>query len=66
MTKNDAINMVANFKLNDKDTLWIWILVQIKLEVVQGGTYFRGIYSSTNGKQYKKSWKDLDELKNVD
>ena len=35
-------------------------------EVVQGGTYFRGIYSSTNGKQYKKSWKDLDELKNVD
>ena len=24
-----------------------------------GGTYFRDIYSSVNGKWYKKSWKQL-------
>ena len=30
MTKNNAINMFNNSKLYDKDTLRIWILVQIK------------------------------------
>ena len=31
-----------------------------------GKTYFRDIYYDTNGKWYKKSWKELDELKNTD
>ena len=31
-----------------------------------GGTYFRDIYSDINGKYYTKSWKELDELENVD
>ena len=31
-----------------------------------GGTYFRGIYSNVNGKWYKNSWKELDELKSID
>ena len=31
-----------------------------------GGTYFRDIYSSVNGKLYRKSWKEFDELKNID
>ena len=31
-----------------------------------GVTYFRDIYSSVNGKWYKKSWKELDQLKNID
>ena len=31
-----------------------------------GGTYFRDIYSSVKSKWYKNSWKDLDELKNID
>ena len=31
-----------------------------------GGTYFRDIYSGVNGKWYRKSWKELDELKNID
>ena len=31
-----------------------------------GGTYFRDIYSGINGKWYKKSWKDFDQLKNND
>ena len=31
-----------------------------------GGTYFRDIYSSINGKCYRKSWKEFDKLKNID
>ena len=31
-----------------------------------GGTYFRDIYSDINGKWYKKSWKEFDQLKNID
>ena len=31
-----------------------------------GGTYFRDIYSGVNGKWYRKSWKEFDELKNID
>ena len=31
-----------------------------------GGTYFRDIQSSVNGKWFKKSWKEFDQLKNID
>ena len=31
-----------------------------------GGTYFRDIYSGVNGKIYKNSSKEFDELKNID
>ena len=31
-----------------------------------GGTYFRDIYSSINAKWYKNSWKEFDELKDID
>ena len=30
------------------------------------GTYFREIYSGINGKWYRKSWKEFDDLKNID
>ena len=30
-----------------------------------GGTYFRAIYSSVNGKWYKNSWKEFDVLKDI-
>ena len=30
-----------------------------------GETYFRNIYSSVNNKWYKNSWKESDELKNI-
>ena len=33
---------------------------------VFGGTYFRDIYSSINGKWYKNSWKEFHQLENVD
>ena len=29
------------------------------------GTYFGDIYSGINGKYYRKSWKEFDELKNI-
>ena len=31
-----------------------------------GGKYFRDIYSSINGKWYKHSWKEFDQLKDID
>ena len=31
-----------------------------------GGIYFRDIYSGVTGKWCKKSWKELDQLKNID
>ena len=31
-----------------------------------GGTYFRDIYFSVNNKWYKNSWKEFNELKNID
>ena len=40
------------------------------VEVIKEGafrrTYFRDIYFSVNGKWYKKSWKEFDQLKNID
>ena len=37
------------------------------IEVIKKGsfrqTYFRDIYSGVNGKWYRKSWKEFDELK---
>ena len=41
-------------------------LVEVIKEELKGGTYFRGIYSGVNGKWYRKSWKEFDELKNID
>ena len=40
--------------------------VEIIKEGAFGGTYFRDIYSSVNGTWYKKSWKEFDQLKNID
>ena len=31
-----------------------------------GGTYFRDIYSGVNDKFYKNSWKEFEELKDID
>ena len=41
-------------------------LVEVLNESAFGGTYFRDIYSSFDGKWYKKLWKEFDELKNID
>ena len=41
-------------------------LVEIFREGAFGGTYFRDIYSRINEKCYRKSWKEFDQLKNID
>ena len=40
--------------------------VEIIKKGALAGTYFRDICSSINGKWYRKSWKDFEELKNID
>ena len=40
--------------------------IEVIREDAIGGTYFRDIFSSINGKWYKNSWKEFDQLKNVD
>ena len=40
--------------------------VEIIREGAFGGTYFRDIYSVINGRWYKNSWKEFDQLKNID
>ena len=42
------------------------IPIKVIRENVFGGTYFRDIYSGINGKWYKKSWEEFDQLKNID
>ena len=39
--------------------------VEVIKEVAFGGTYFRDIYSGVNETWYKKSWKEFDQLKNI-
>ena len=40
--------------------------IEIIKKGVFRGTYFRDIYSNVTGKWYKKSWKEFDQLKNID
>ena len=40
--------------------------VEVITEGMFGGTYFRDIYSSVTGKWCKKSWKEFDQLKDID
>ena len=40
--------------------------IEVIKERAIGGTYFIGIYSGVTGKWYKKSWKEFDQLKDID
>ena len=40
--------------------------LEVIKEAAFGETYFRSIYSNVNGKWYKKSWKEFNQLKNID
>ena len=40
--------------------------IEIIKEGAFGGTYFRDIYSSINGKWYRNSWKEFDFLRDID
>ena len=39
--------------------------IEVIKEGAFGGTYFRDIYSVINGRQYRKSWKEFDQLKDI-
>ena len=41
-------------------------LVEVIREGACGGTYFIDIYSGVTGKWFKKSWKEFDQLKDID
>ena len=40
--------------------------IEVIRECSFGGTYFRDIHSNVNKKWYKKSWKEFNQLKNID
>ena len=40
--------------------------IELIKEGAFGGTYFRDIYSGVNGKCYRMSWKEFDQLKDID
>ena len=40
--------------------------IEVIKEGAFGGTYFKDIYSGVNGKWYRSSWKEFNELKNID
>ena len=40
--------------------------VEVIKEGAFGGTYFRDIYSGVNGKWHRNSWKEFDQLKDID
>ena len=40
--------------------------VEVIKEDTFGGTYFRDIYSSVTGRWYEKSWKEYEQLKDID
>ena len=40
--------------------------VEVIKEGTVGGTYFRDTYSGVNNNWYKNSWKEFDDLKNID
>ena len=71
ITKGEAINRLNNSVLGNSGVLKMDFganktHVEVIKEGAIGGTYFRDIYSGINGKQYKKSWKEFDQLKDID
>ena len=40
--------------------------IEVIREGAFGGTYFKNIYAGINKKWYKNSWKEFDQLKNID
>ena len=40
--------------------------IEVIKEGVFGGAYFRDIYSNVNNKWCKNSWKEFNDLKNID
>ena len=71
MSKSDSTKLLNNSVSDNKGVLIVNFganktpIEKIK-EGAFGGTYFRDIFSGINGKWYRKTWKEFDELKNID
>ena len=71
ISRDEAVNRLNNSVLVDKGVSQIDFGANIApTEVIKEGalgeTYFRDIYSGGTGKWYKKSWKEFDQLKDID
>ena len=75
ITKSDAIIRLSNSKLDDKGTFLNVDFGANKTPVelikegafgAKEGTHFRDIYFGVTGTWCKNSWKEFDELKNID
>ena len=69
--KKEAMIIFKKSNLDDKGVLEIDFKpnitpVDISLKSAFGGTYFRDICSNVNDKWYKDSWKEFEELKDID
>ena len=65
-----AFNLLNNSKLDENGSLYMEFNpnkkpVEIIKEAAFGGT-FKDIFSGVNEKYYRNSWKEFNELKNID
>ena len=71
ISRDEAISRLNNSVLEDKGSCEIKFganktPVKVIKEGVFRETYFTDIYPGVNGKWYKKSWKEFDQLKDID
>ena len=70
ISKNKAVSVLNNSALEDKGVLSMDFdanktPVKVIKESPFGGTYFSDIYRGVNRKWYRKSWKEFDQLKDI-
>ena len=71
ISENEALKRLNNSVTYDRSMVnMIFSPNKTPIEIVKeggfGGTYFRDIYSGSNEKWYKNSWKEFAHLKNID
>ena len=71
ISKNEGLRRLSSSVLEDKGVLQMNLGAnKTPIEVIREGaflgTYFRDIYSGVNEKWYKKSWKEFNQLKDID
>ena len=71
MSYDKAFYLLNNSKLDKKDSLWmVFNPNKTPIEKIKEGefgvTYFRDLHSGVNGKWCRNSWKEFNDLKNID
>ena len=71
ISRDEVVNRLNNSVLEDKGVLKMYFganktPVELIKEGTFGGTCFKDIYSGIDGKWYRKSWKEFDQLKDID